>query len=306
MSRFDIELLFIFDEIYKSRNVTRAAENLGLPQSTVSIGLGKLRTHFGDRLFARTSKGMEPTPRAQNAVQDVRAAIAAWQHALADQPVFDPAASTREFAICMTDISEIVLLPTLLNHLQQIGPRITLDVSKIATDTPARLEGGEVDLAVGFMPHLESGFYQQKLFDQHFVCLVASSHPRIRDTITVAEFLAEGHIEVKSSGTGHSIVEKVLAAAGVQRRIVLKLPSFLGVSRIVAETEYIVTVPYRYALQMRDHEAFRILPLPVALPSFSVKQHWHERYHEDASNRWLRQTMAQLFGAGESTTLPIG
>ncbi|MEG0882254.1 MAG: LysR family transcriptional regulator, partial [Janthinobacterium sp.] len=50
MSRFDIELLFIFDEIYKSRNVTRAAENLGLPQSTVSIGLGKLRTHFGDRL----------------------------------------------------------------------------------------------------------------------------------------------------------------------------------------------------------------------------------------------------------------
>ncbi|WP_426054376.1 hypothetical protein [Janthinobacterium sp. PSPC2-1] len=37
----------------------------------------------------------------------------------------------------------------------------------------------------------------------------------------------------------------------------------------------------------------------------SVKQHWHERYHEDASNRWLRQTMAQLFGAGGSTTLPI-
>ena len=306
MSRFDIELLFIFDEIYKSRNVTRAAENLGLPQSTVSIGLGKLRTHFGDRLFSRTSKGMEPTPRAQNAVQDVRAAIAAWQHALADQPVFDPAASTREFAICMTDISEIVLLPTLLNHLQQTGPGITLDVSKIATDTPARLEGGEVDLAVGFMPHLESGFYQQKLFDQHFVCLVASGHPRIRDTITVEAFLAEGHIEVKSSGTGHSIVEKVLAAAGVQRRIVLKLPSFLGVSRIVAETEYIVTVPYRYALQMQDHEAFRILPLPVALPSFSVKQHWHERYHQDASNRWLRQTMAQLFGAGDATALPTG
>ncbi len=202
MSRFDIELLFIFDEIYKSRNVTRAAENLGLPQSTVSIGLGKLRTHFGDRLFARTSKGMEPTPRAQNAVQDVRAAIAAWQHALADQPVFDPAASTREFAICMTDISEIVLLPTLLNHLQQIGPGITLDVSKIATDTPERLEGGEVDLAVGFMPHLESGFYQQKLFDQHFVCLVSSSHPRIRDSITVEQFLAGGAYRSEKLGHG--------------------------------------------------------------------------------------------------------
>ena len=29
MKRFDIELLLIFDEIYKTRNVTRAAANLG-------------------------------------------------------------------------------------------------------------------------------------------------------------------------------------------------------------------------------------------------------------------------------------
>ncbi|MFD2272119.1 LysR family transcriptional regulator [Undibacterium arcticum] len=46
MSRFDIELLYVFDEIYKTRNVTRAADNLGMPQSTVSIALGKLRKTF--------------------------------------------------------------------------------------------------------------------------------------------------------------------------------------------------------------------------------------------------------------------
>jgi hypothetical protein len=33
----------------------------------------------------------------------------------------------------------------------------------------------------------------------------------------------------------------------------------------------------------------------VQLPSFQVKQHWHERYHADASNRWLRQVVAKLF-----------
>lgn len=42
-------------------------------------------------------------------------------------------------------------------------------------------------------------------------------------------------------------------------------------------------------------DAIRVLPLPVALPAFAVKQHWHERYHADASNRWLRQVMARLF-----------
>jgi DNA-binding transcriptional LysR family regulator len=43
-------------------------------------------------------------------------------------------------------------------------------------DSPAELADGTVDLAVGFMPHLEAGFYQRKLFDQHFVCLVSDTH----------------------------------------------------------------------------------------------------------------------------------
>jgi DNA-binding transcriptional LysR family regulator len=292
---FDLELLAIFDEIYKTGNVTRAAANLGLPQSTVSLGLGRLRSHFNDRLFSRTARGMVPTPRAQNAIEDVRRAMQALQHALADQPVFDPAASEREFRVCMTDISEIVLLPRLLNHLREIGPGIRLDISKITQDSPAELADGSVDLAVGFMPHLEAGFYQQVLFDQSFVCLVAASHPRVRDTLSRDMLRQESHIRVLSSGTGHAIVDKVLVAEGIERKIALKLPSFLGVARIVAQTELLAIVPHRYASEVAESVAVRLLPVPVALPGFQVKQHWHERYHADVSNRWLRQTVADLF-----------
>jgi len=292
---FDLELLAIFDEIYKTGNVTRAAANLGLPQSTVSLGLGRLRSHFNDRLFSRTARGMVPTPRAQNAIEDVRRAMQALQHALADQPVFDPAGSEREFRVCMTDISEIVLLPRLLNHLREIGPGIRLEISKISQDSPAELADGSVDLAVGFMPHLEAGFYQQVLFDQSFVCLVAASHPRVGDSLSRDMLRQESHIRVLSSGTGHAIVDKVLAAEGIERRIALKLPSFLGVARIVAQTELLAIVPYRYASEVAEIEAVRLLPVPVALPGFQVKQHWHERYHADVSNRWLRQTVADLF-----------
>lgn len=295
MKRFDLELLLIFDEIYKTKNVTRAADNLGLPQSTVSLGLGKLREHFNDRLFSRTAKGMEPTPRAGNAIEDVRRAIQALQHALADQPVFDPAGSTREFRICMTDISEIVLVPRLLNYLREHGPGIRVDISKISPDSPAELADGRVDLAVGFMPHLEAGFYQQVLFDQHFVCLVANRHPRIGDKLSLEALRREDHVQVRSSGTGHAIVDKTLAREGIERRVVLQLPSFLGVARIVAQTKLLAIVPYRYGASMAGSEDIRMLPVPVDLPSFQVKQHWHERYHADASNRWLRQAIADLF-----------
>jgi DNA-binding transcriptional LysR family regulator len=295
MKRFDLELLLVFDEIFKTGNVTRAAHNLGLPQSSVSLALAKLREHFNDQLFSRTAKGMVPTPRAQNAIEDVRRAISALQHALADQPVFDPAASTRRFRICMTDISEIVLLPRILNHLRSVAPGIHLEISRISPDSPGELADGLVDLAVGFMPHLEAGFYQQKLFDQHFVCLAATTHPRVGDTLTVAHLRQEGHVRVRTSGTGHAIVDKILSREEIERSVVLNLPSFLGVASIVAQTELLAIVPERYARLVAGSEAVRFLPIPVELPSYQVKQHWHERYHADVSNRWLRQMVAALF-----------
>jgi DNA-binding transcriptional LysR family regulator len=300
MKRFDLELLLVFDEIFKTGNVTRSAHNLGLPQSSVSLALAKLRGHFNDQLFSRTSKGMVPTPRAQNAIGDVRRAIMALQHALADQPAFDPAASARRFGICMTDISEIVLLPRILNHLRGVAPGIHLEISRISPDTPAELADGTVDLAVGFMPHLEAGFYQQKLFDQHFVCLVAKHHPRVGDALTIEQLRQEGHVRVRTSGTGHAILDKILAREEIERTVVLNLPSFLGVASIVAQTELLAIVPLRYASAMAGSEAVRFLPVPVDLPSYQVKQHWHERYHADVSNRWLRQMVAALFASGDA------
>ncbi|RZA27520.1 MAG: LysR family transcriptional regulator, partial [Lysobacteraceae bacterium] len=136
---------------------------------------------------------------------------------------------------------------------------------------------------------------QQVLFDQHFVCLVAAAHPRVGEHLGLDALREEAHVRVLTSGTGHAIVDKVLAQEGITRRIALKLPSFLGVARIVAQTELLAIVPFRYAAEVAASEAVRALPVPVELPRFQVKQHWHERYHADVSNRWLRQTVAALF-----------
>lgn len=295
MARFDMELLTVFQEIYSTGSITRAAENLGMAQPTVSTALAKLRRHFGDQLFIRTLQGMEPTSHASQILEDVQAASTALHNALRNKKAFAPEGSEREFKICMTDISEIVLLPTLLNHLKQTAPAIRIDVTAISPDTPAKLVSGEVDLAVGFMPHLEAGFYQQKLFDQNFVCLVSANHPRIAASLTRKSFLNEGHVLVKGSGTGHAIVEKVMVKKGVERKVVLKVPSFLGVARIIAQTECIATVPERFGTATAQQEQVRMLAPPVKLPSFSVKQHWHERFHADPANQWLRRVVAQLF-----------
>ncbi|WP_198970513.1 LysR family transcriptional regulator [Xylophilus sp. ASV27] len=296
MARLDLEWLAVFDEVYKTASVTRAAERLGLAQAAASTALNKLRAHFDDRLFSRTARGMQPTPRAQALYPALREVLARLESARASPSAFLPAEAERTFRICMTDISEIVLLPALLNHLRSAAPRVRIEVEKIGTDSARRLEDGEVDLAVGFMPQLDAGFYQQVLFKQNFVCLAAQSHPRIAARLSRAAYARESHVVVMASGTGHAIVDKVLARAGVERQVALRVPSFLGVARIVAETELIATVPLRYGQVMQTREPVRMLQLPHAMPHYGVKQHWHERFHTDPGNAWLRRTVAGLMG----------
>ncbi len=300
MAKLDIDWLRVFVEVYRTHSVSRAAAQLGIAQANASVALAKLRRHFGDPLFARTSRGMEPTPFAQQIEPEVRTSLERLLRLAGTPRGFEPARSERSFRIGMTDISEIVVLPPLVNRLRQIAPGVCLQAERIGTETARRLEAGEIDLAVGFMPDLEAGFYQQVLFEQDFVVLAARQHPRVKERLDKRGFLAEGHIVVQASGTGHAIVEKVLAQRGWRRRVVLQVSSFLGVARLVAGTELLVVVPRRLGQAQAQQERVRLLEPPLPLPAYAVKQHWHERFHADAGNAWLRQLVAEVLRGRES------
>jgi DNA-binding transcriptional LysR family regulator len=293
--KLDVDWLSVFVEVFKTQSVSRAAVALGMEQASASIALGKLRRHFNDPLFCRTSQGMEPTPRAQAIYPELSQALLHIETARGKPGAFVPSEAKREFRICMTDISEIVLLPRLINHLQRNAPGLVIESDKISPESPRRLESGDADLAIGFTPDLEAGFFQQALFGQDFVCLAAQRHPRVQGRLTRRSFQAEGHILVSSLGTGHAIVDKVLARQNITRRVVLRVPSFLGVARIVAQTEFLVIVPRLLGNALAQQERVQVLEPPLPLPTYKVKQHWHERFNADLGNMWLRKTVVSLF-----------
>ena len=295
MSKLDLEWLAVFDEVYKTGNVTKAAERLGMAQAAASTALNKLRAHFDDRLFTRTAQGMQPTPHAERIYPNLREALAQLAQAQGNRSSFEPAHAQRRFRICMTDISEVVLLPGLLDHLRHAAPSVHIETEIISTHSGRRLQDGDVDLAVGFMPQLDAGFYQQVLFMQNFVCLAAQNHPRIGAKLTRKRFEEEAHAVVSSSGTGHAIVDTTIARLGLKRNVVVRLSSFLSVARIVAHTELIVVVPRILGNVLATQEPVKVLAPPFTLPAYAVKQHWHERFHADPGNAWLRRTLAQLF-----------
>ena len=294
MNTIDLRLLAVFDEIYKTRSVTAAALALDLGQPAVSVALSKLRHQLGDPLFVRTSSGMEPTPFGEGLVRPVRAVLDALDEVLGHRDTFDPASSERTFRICMTDISQLVLLPKLMKTLRLSAPGVRIEILPLSQDTAVLLESGGADLALGFMPQLEAGFYQQLLFMQSFVCMVSAEHPRIRGTLSVAQFEAEDHVVVSSSGAAPLVVDREMARLGIARRVTLQLPNFLGAAFVVEQTHHIITIPQRLGEMMQGRGALQMLPVPVALPDYAVKQHWHERYHHDPGSRWLRGVISGL------------
>ena len=160
-------------------------------------------------------------------------------------------------------------------------------------NTAQALETGEADLALGYIPWLESGIYQQTLYPQDWVCLLTapSAHRQDADAGRVRN---EAHIGIVG-GTGAQVLETALHARRVRRRIALELPGFLGLYAIVSTTDLIATLPRHTGETLAKLGRLKVFPCPVPIPIFTVKQHWHARYHHDAGNRWLRGTIASLF-----------
>lgn len=290
-----IKDLKIIDEVYRTHSVSEAAEAVGLSQPSISMRISNLRAHFDDPLFVRTSTGMQPTPRADEIIEPVRNALALLEGNLAGRRLFDPAKSDRCFRICMTDAGQMVVMPDLLNRLSMIAPHVRVEVLDLNEDSSRHLEAGSADLAMGFTQIIQAGFRQRRLFKEHMTCMVSSNHPRITNRLSQKQFLAEGHVAVLTHGTAHWRVEKALEEQQIVRTIAVSIPSFLGLSLIVASTPLLALVPNHLGEILARHGDIKLLRPPVTLPSYDVTLYWHERYHQDPANQWIRSVIADLF-----------
>jgi len=295
VTNIDLKLLAVVTELNKTRSVSQTAENLDLSQSAISMSLAKLRKHFHDPLFVRTSSGMNPTPHAVELIGLLKSAGDILQTALDLHVVFDPLISDRRFNVYSTDIAQVTLMPRLMQRLGKVAPNVTIDLRRLSEATPKFLESGQADLAVGFIQPMGAGFCQQRLFKERFVCIVRRDHPRVGDSLSIDEFESETHLAITTCGTGHGVVEKTLEAKNLRRRVGLAVPSFLGIASIITNLDYLAVLPEQLARHLATTANIKVLPLPFSMPAYYIMQHWHERYTQDSASKWLRSVIANLF-----------
>jgi DNA-binding transcriptional LysR family regulator len=296
--RIDGDLIAALDALLIERNVTRAAERLGMSQPALSARLTRLRELFGDRLFvpSPTGRGVLPTPRALALAPQV-SAVLDQMAAMLQPTAFEAATSTATFKVACHENPSVMLAPDLVPRLQRAAPGVRLQLAFPKKERLAELlENGEIDLFIGIRNHGEEAWLSRTLFEDRFVTGQRRLHPRGTGPLDMDAFCEAKHLLVSSEGDPFSgVVDEALAERDRKRHVAISIESYAVAPTIIATSDLICTLPRRFLTRFED--SLDLFEAPMTLPPVEIIAYWHPRTHEDPAHQWFR---AELFAAAST------
>ena len=295
LTGIDLNLLVALRALLELRSVSKAAQDLGLSQPAMSHALGRIREALGDPILVRSGRYMVPTPRAERLLPRVRKVLQDVEQLLVGDDLFTAETAVRVFTMTTNGFASFSMLPALRAVVSEQAPGVDLRIRQLARENLREmLADGDVDMALftGAMHELPESLYSRKLYDDPFVCLVRREHPRVqRGRLALKDFVEMEHILVSPRGDAWGVVDHALADMGRARRVSLVVPNFVSVPQLIETSDLVVTIPVSMArVYARSCEVDHVEP-PLALPVGALYALWHERVHEDAANRWLRDAV---------------
>lgn len=291
----DLNLMLVFESIYKEGNLSRAAERIRLSQPAMSSALKRLRTIYGDPLFIRSPKGMIPNYRARVLQEPVFRALELLRASLTAKPEFNPATCDRTFRVAMTDWMGLNLLPPLTSSLKKTAPGVNLVVSSM---TPRQMHQalieGQIDLAISGQENYGRGKYQQRLYREHGLTIVWKGHSGIKNRLTLDQFIRYPHILFSPQGRGTGMVDRPLKKLGLKRRVAIRVVYSLVIPFMVLNTDLIATVPAPIARHYSALLDLRVFKPPLDTIWRDIVQYWDAKNHTEPAHRWFRGFLAQI------------
>ena len=300
-SELSLRELRVLHALLQQRSITLTAQAMETTQPSISKTLRRLRAQFADPLFVRNGQTMQPTAKALDIADRLQALLAAADGLRSAATEFDPAGSDRLFSLLLTDVGMIRFLPPLIARVATAAPNVSVRAVPLdARQFEHRLESGEADLAFGAFPKAARHLRRQRLYFDSYSSVLRKHHPRARKCQAVSGFLAERHILVTGSETGHAAhrtAHRVLSSAIASANVMLRVPSFIAGAIVAAETDGVATLPTNLAKRLAGPLGLVAFETPIALPRIEIAQFWHERYHRDAGHKWLRRLTFELFSS---------
>jgi DNA-binding transcriptional LysR family regulator len=295
LRRADLNLLVVFQVLLAERHVGRAAQRLALTQSAASHALRRLRDLFGDPLFIRHPKGVEPTARAL-ALAPAIADILNRAQSLLASPVFNPALACS-FTIATIDLTVPTIVVPLIEHLRRVAPAIDLRVVPLVREhAAAAFDRQEIDMAILNFPDPPKRIARLPVLKDRYVGIARRGHPGLkRKSLTAKAYAALPHLLFSPRGDPKGIVDEPLAQlSGIKRRVVMTIPHISAVPLIVARTDLVAVIAERIARLYAAEYDLMLFDPPVKLPEFTISVLTSLARSGDPALQWLQQQVKHV------------
>lgn len=296
--QIDLNLFLVFDMLLRTGSVSRSAAMLGVSQSAVSQSLAKLREHFRDELFLKTSTGVAPTSTALALAGDVRQFVAFSEAAMINRAGFDPLASRRDIRIGMTDMGEMSMVPRMIETFRKDAPNCRLIFLDLwGEELREGFERGEVDLAINARSAPVGDVLQQKLYEHSYVLLTHRDNP-IDNNVSAADLATISHLMVSPGRLDNVGSDDAVMFAGVRRNVAVHVSNWLAVPHILESQPDLVAFAPEYLAKAYGRFNLKAVRPKFPLPKISAFQFWHRKVNADPFNLWLRARVREMFARG--------
>ncbi len=294
---FDMNLLVVFEAIYLTASVSRAAERLALSQAATSHALARLRQVCNDELFVRSGQRFVPTRVAETLFPQVERALKLLRTGLSEASGFDPAQSQRNFNVSIPHPLGPLIALKLRARCAEVAPGVDLrfDTRTMPPDMAEPMRDGGIDLAIDWLAIEQDQFINQRLLNETLALVARTGHPRIRAAPSLEAVRAEEFVWLHPRGPTDRRPEVARQIDGLGLTFALKVSEALEIPALVAATDVLSLLPASVVSALVANIGLSLWPFPAKLapaPIFSV---WHESRRNDAGHRWLRDMVASEF-----------
>lgn len=287
--RLDLNLLTIFEAVFREQHLTLAAASLCLTPSAVSHALRRLRENFADPLFIRDGKTMRPTPACARIAPEIIEQLAKLRSTLQRWRCFNPAESQQHFTIAMPEAIELMIFPQLVSVIAAQAPYIS--VASVHTDRrklASSLASNNLHLAIDVALPLEASIKHQIFLEDDF-CAVMRANNQASRKLTIEAYLKASHIAVSARATGLVLEEARLLNLGYSRRIVMRCQTYSAAILASEQSDAILTMPKTLAKSLCNGRDLVACEVPFDLPPVQLNLYWHVNAEPDPAMSWFRQ-----------------
>ena len=221
LNQLDLNLLRVFDAIMREQSITKAALRLGRTQPSVSHALNRLRDILGDDLFLRVDGQMRPTPRANDLSVTISKALSDVSLAIEQHLQFEPKQTARNFRLCVSDYTAVVVLQALIQKFIVQAPKAKLNVVHAQNfEVASKLRKREIDCAiVGDYAENDPQIEQELLSKDRMVCAAWSGNTKLKN-MTLQQYLEAQHLQISSDGRSSGMMDRALKDMGLSRNTI--------------------------------------------------------------------------------------